>query len=106
MQWTGYGTASMFQSLNRVTAKGTGPESMLLGPVLGGPVGHTHVLDQGLLLNCSDGLFTILFTARCVSHRATGLRAYVPQGPVCGVNVHIESGPVALCDLVALYLLQ
>jgi len=26
------------------------------------------------LLNCSDGLFTISFTAGCVSHRATGLR--------------------------------
>ena len=45
----------------------------------------------------------IRVTARCVSHRATGLRAYVPQG-----RLYVESrphriwpcGPVRLCGPV------
>ena len=64
------------------------------------------ILDQGLLLNCSDGLFTISFTARCVSHRATGLRTYVPQGRLCVESRPHRIRPCALCDPVALYLLQ
>jgi len=48
---------------------------------------ETHLIDQGLLLNYSDvGFFTISFTARCMSHRATGLGACPKGTPVGGVT--------------------
>jgi len=44
-------------------------------------------LDQDHWLSYSDvALFTISFPERCVSHRATGLGAYLTGPPVDGVK--------------------
>jgi len=40
------------------------------------------------------------------SHRVAGLGGCLTGTPVGGVHVHVDSGPVALCGSVALYLLQ
>ena len=54
---------------------------------------------SGYLLNCSDAdLYTISFNVRCVSHRATGLKAYIPQGCLC-----MESRPHRIRPCATLY---